>query len=60
MPKYEYACMNCDVDYEKERGINDAEPVYHCPTCGYALNRVYSSFGLQFKGGGFYSTEGKG
>ena len=52
--------MNCDVDYEKERGINDAEPVYHCPTCGHALNRVYSSFGLQFKGGGFYSTEGRG
>lgn len=56
MPKYEYDCINCDSKYEKERSIHDAEPEYFCETCGYALVRVYNSFGLQFKGSGFYKT----
>ena len=56
MPKYEYACVDCDVQYEKERSIYDAEPRYVCDQCGYALVRVFNSFGLQFKGSGFYST----
>ena len=56
MPKYEYACITCDLNYEKERSIHDSEPEYFCESCGYALQRVYNSFGLQFKGGGFYSS----
>lgn len=56
MPKYQYACVQCDKDYEKERSIHDAEPEYVCDECGYALQRVFTPFGLQFKGGGFYST----
>ena len=56
MPKYEYACPECDIKYDKERSIHDAEPNYVCDTCGFALQRVFSSFGLSFKGGGFYST----
>jgi len=56
MPKYEYACPECDTKYDKERSIHDAEPNYVCDTCGFALQRVFSPFGLQFKGGGFYST----
>ena len=56
MPKYEYACIQCDLDYEKERSIHDAAPDYVCDKCGYALQRVYSPFGLQFKSEGFYST----
>ena len=56
MPKYEYSCIECDLEYEKERSIHDAEPRYVCDKCGYALQRVYNSFGLQFKGGGFYSS----
>jgi len=56
MPKYEYACIECDVNYEKERSIHDAEPKYVCDSCGYALQRVFTPFGIQFKGSGFYST----
>ena len=59
MPKYEYACIQCDVDYEKERSIHAAEPSYVCDKCGYALQRVFNSFGLQFKGSGFYKTGGQ-
>ena len=58
MPKYQYACINCDKDYEKERSIHDADPGYACDVCGYALQRVFNSFGLQFKGSGFYKTGG--
>lgn len=57
MAKYQYACINCDKDYEKERSIHDAEPNYICEICGYALQRVFTSFGLQFKGGGFYAND---
>jgi putative FmdB family regulatory protein len=60
MPNYEYACIECDLDYEKERSIHDAEPNYVCDKCGYALQRVYSQFGLAFRGGGFYSTDSRG
>jgi putative FmdB family regulatory protein len=59
VPVYEYACIQCDEDYEKERSIHDPVPEYFCDKCGYALQRVYNSFGLQFKGGGFYSTDGR-
>jgi putative FmdB family regulatory protein len=60
MPKYEYACMQCDIGYEKEHSIHENAPEYFCDKCGYALTRVYNSFGLSFKGGGFYSTDGRG
>lgn len=56
MPKYDYECFECELRYEKERSIHDTEPRYVCDQCGYALVRVYNSFGLQFKGSGFYST----
>lgn len=58
MPKYQYSCIECDVDYEKDRGINEEEPRYSCDKCGYSLQRVFSSFGLSFKGKGFYTTGG--
>jgi len=58
MAVYEYACIQCDLDYEKERPITDAEQEYHCEKCGYSLQRVYSQFGIAFKGGGFYTNGG--
>jgi len=59
MAVYEYSCIQCDTTVDKERSIHDPEPEYFCESCGYALARVYSPFGLSFKGGGFYSTEGR-
>jgi putative FmdB family regulatory protein len=59
VPIYEYSCIECDLDYEKERSIHDSVPEYYCDKCGYALQRVFNSFGLSFKGGGFYSTDGR-
>lgn len=57
MPKYQYACVECDLDYEKERAISETEPKYYCDKCGYALTRVYLPIGVSFKGKGFYSTD---
>ena len=53
MAVYEYSCIQCDTTVDKERSIHDTEPEYFCESCGYALARVYSPFGLSFKGGGF-------
>lgn len=59
MAIYQYACVQCDFDYEKERNINEAEPIYICEKCGYVLTRVYSPIPALFKGGGFYKTDNK-
>ncbi len=56
MPTYEYSCVECDEDTEVVRKINDPEII---PTCtnGHRMIRSYSTFGIQFKGGGFYKTD---
>jgi putative FmdB family regulatory protein len=59
MPLYSYACMTCDLDYEKERSINDPESKYFCEQCGYALIRTYTPVTAVFKGGGFYKTDNR-
>jgi putative FmdB family regulatory protein len=58
MPVYEYNCVDCKVNVEIPKSFNDADSVELCEKCGKAMNKVYSSFGIQFKGGGFYSTGG--
>jgi putative FmdB family regulatory protein len=57
IPIYEYSCIECDEDIEITRGFNDPENI---PTCseGHLMKRAYNTFGIQFKGGGFYSTGG--
>lgn len=57
MPKYQYSCINCDLDIEKERSIQDLEPAYFCDKCGYKLSRVYETPVIKFNGKGFYSTD---
>jgi putative FmdB family regulatory protein len=58
MPTYEYNCIICDTSQDVTRAFDDEEVVPSCPSCGYRMNRVFNSFGIQFKGGGFYSTGG--
>jgi putative FmdB family regulatory protein len=57
MPAYEYSCIECDIDYIKNRGITEQDPGYWCDKCGNRLNRVYSKVGVQFNGKGFYTTD---
>jgi predicted nucleic acid-binding Zn ribbon protein len=58
MPFYEYKCQ-CSPDETKtfERSIKDAEPEYNCEKCNAVMTRHYGSFGIQFKGTGFYKTD---
>lgn len=54
MPKYDYKCTVCSSQIEFERGFGeDREP----SCCGSIMQRVWNSFGIQFKGNGFYSTD---
>lgn len=56
MPRYDYKCNKCCSQIEFERGFGeDREPV----CCGLSMTRVWNSFGIHFKGSGFYSTENK-
>ncbi|MGI5911673.1 MAG: FmdB family zinc ribbon protein [Syntrophomonadaceae bacterium] len=58
MPIYEYRCDKCG-QFEKIQKVN-AEPLYVCPTCGAAAERIISkSVGVVFKGSGFYTTDNK-
>jgi len=57
MPTYEYSCANCETSEEVTRKFDDPELIPHCPKCGYSMIRTYGSFGIQFKGSGFYKTD---
>lgn len=59
MPIYEYKCKSCDASMTIVRGITDKEQLPNCNTCNSELSRVYSSVGVAFNGGGFYSTDNK-
>lgn len=57
MPLYEFDCLNCDKELTMSIPI-DQETVIMCPDCGEKMVKVYS-FGISFKGKGFYSTDNK-
>ena len=59
MPKYEYLCSNCAINFTKERSILDDEPKYFCEKCNGMLTRQYTPFAVQFNSKGFYSTDNK-
>jgi putative FmdB family regulatory protein len=58
MPKYEYKCECSDTIHEVERAITAPEEEYPCPQCNVIMKRVYSSFGINLKGSGWYSKGG--
>jgi putative FmdB family regulatory protein len=59
MPVYEY---KCSVDDEHAllnvtRSISEDDPGYKCEECEADMIRMFNSFGIQFKGSGFYKTD---
>jgi putative FmdB family regulatory protein len=58
MPRYEYKCDCSDTVHEFERSITAPEEVYLCPECSTVMKRVYSTFGIDLKGSGWYSKGG--
>jgi putative FmdB family regulatory protein len=57
MAMYEYKCNGCDQSITITRSISDKEVIPECLACKSKLSRVYSSVGVTFNGGGFYSTD---
>jgi putative FmdB family regulatory protein len=49
MPKYGYACPDCDARYDLERTRADATAPAPCPVCGAAGRRVFTMPKLLFK-----------
>lgn len=49
MPRYDYACPECDARYECERQMADAADPAPCPVCAAPGRRVYTMPRLHFK-----------
>lgn len=45
MPNYDFACLVCDADFEKNVSYENIDNVF-CETCGHRAKRVYSFKGL--------------
>jgi len=58
MPTYEYACKECEHQFEQFQSIT-ARPIRKCPECGkMKLQRLIGAgAGIIFKGSGFYQTD---
>lgn len=59
MPVYEYKCSEDDSHalLSVTRSISEDDPGYRCEECDAKMIRTFSSFGIQFKGNGFYKTD---
>jgi putative FmdB family regulatory protein len=57
MPIYEYACDDCQKNFEMFVGIRDA-PVQECKHCaGKNIRKLISNCSFQLKGTGWYKTD---
>ena len=57
MPIYEYACDDCEKNFEVFVGINDV-PVQECKHCaGKNIRKLISNCSFQLKGTGWYKTD---
>lgn len=59
MPVYEYKCTENEAHalLSVTRSISENDPGYKCSECESNMIRHFSSFGIQFKGNGFYKTD---
>jgi putative FmdB family regulatory protein len=57
LPKYDYVCIECDFNVEITKSFDEADRKEICKKCGIAMNKVYGTIGVQFKGSGFYKTD---
>lgn len=62
MPVYEYKCNNCEKEFEIEHSmkIDKAPSCPFCETNNEVEKLMPSSFGIAFKGKGFYCTDRNG
>ena len=57
MPIYRYKCNRCGAEFRELVSLNDGAQV-KCPVCGSSdVTKLFSRFGVVYKGSGFYTTE---
>jgi len=59
MARYDYKCTSCSTVFEIEHPMGE-HPEVRCPACGAEATQVFSSYGVEFKGNGFYNTDQRG
>ena len=57
MPNYDYKCVICEHTKEINKSISESNNVELCEKCGAAMIKQFGTFGIQFKGSGFYKTD---
>lgn len=57
MPNYDYKCITCQTNKEIAKPITQSDTVELCEKCGEAMVKQFGTFGIQFKGTGFYKTD---
>lgn len=58
MPTYQYACKQCEHQFEAVQSFTDAS-LTDCPECNGPLRKLFGSVGVIFKGSGFYRTDSR-
>ena len=56
MPTYQYACADCDHQFEAFQSFTEAS-LTTCPECKGEVRKIYSAVGVVYKGSGFYKTD---
>ncbi len=58
MPTYQYACTECDHDFEQFQRFSD-DALTECPSCSGRLRKLFNAVGVVFKGSGFYRNDSR-
>ncbi|MGW3467486.1 FmdB family zinc ribbon protein [Saccharopolyspora sp. NPDC000995] len=58
MPTYQYACTECDHQFETVQSFNE-DSLTECPKCTGRLRKLFNAVGIVFKGSGFYRTDNR-
>jgi len=59
LPIYEYACRDCEHQFETIQKISE-DPLTDCPKCGKSqLKKLMSRAAFRLKGAGWYETDFK-
>lgn len=60
MPWYNYKCKKCNhIERDVKRPITEEVGVYECPKCKGEMTQIYSIFGFELKGTGWYESDYK-
>jgi len=60
MPWYDYKCTNCNhIEVDVQRSILENVSKYECPKCKSEMKQIYSGFGFELKGTGWFKNATK-